>query len=169
VEAKEAYQRATKYYNLSDFQHALDSFKEAYLDYPDPSFLYNIGQCQRQLGQAKDAVLSYKAYLRERPTSPLANDLTTQIATLEQQIQADDDAARAKHEREAEAQKAVDTTPAITQVVAAPPPKPLYKKWWLWTIVGGTVVAVGLGVGLGVGLRSTSYPSASLSDGKVHF
>jgi tetratricopeptide (TPR) repeat protein len=29
---------------------------------------------------------------------------------------------------------------------------PVYKKWWLWTIVG--VAAVGLGVGLGVGLTA---------------
>jgi hypothetical protein len=37
----------------------------------------------------------------------------------------------------------------------------VYKKWWLWTIVGGAVVAVGLGVGLGVGL-SSSAPSSRL-------
>jgi hypothetical protein len=30
------------------------------------------------------------------------------------------------------------------------PPKPLYKRWWLWTTVG--IVAAGVGVGLGVGL-----------------
>ena len=30
---------------------------------------------------------------------------------------------------------------------------PLYRKWWLWTIVGGVVVAGA--VGLGVGLSST--------------
>jgi tetratricopeptide (TPR) repeat protein len=41
---------------------------------------------------------------------------------------------------------------------------PVYKKWWLWTIVG--VAAVGLGVGLGVGLTAgddgVSGPHAQL-------
>ncbi len=173
VEAKDAYQRATKYYNLSDFQHALESFKEAYLDYPDPSFLYNIAQCQRLLGQKQDAVLSYKAYLRERPSSPLRAEVTTQIDTLDQQVQADDEAERVRLAHEAETAKPADnatTTPALTQVVAMPPSRqPVYKKWWLWTIVGGGVVAIALGVGLGLGLRATAYPSATLSDGKVHF
>jgi hypothetical protein len=41
--------------------------------------------------------------------------------------------------------------------VADPGPVPLYKKWWLWTVVGA--VAVGVGVGLGVGLTQTRSES----------
>jgi tetratricopeptide (TPR) repeat protein len=52
-------------------------------------------------------------------------------------------------------------TPSVT--ASAPPKKtPVYKKWWLWTIVG--VVAVGAGVGLGVGLSQSSnrtYPGVT--------
>jgi hypothetical protein len=37
------------------------------------------------------------------------------------------------------------------------------KKWWVWAVVGGAVVAVGLGVGLGVGLShgqpGTNFPA----------
>ncbi|MFO0577732.1 MAG: tetratricopeptide repeat protein [Polyangia bacterium] len=36
---------------------------------------------------------------------------------------------------------------------------PLYKRWWLWAIVGGVVVAGAVGIGLGVGL-SGSQPAA---------
>jgi hypothetical protein len=33
--------------------------------------------------------------------------------------------------------------------------KPLFKKWWFWTAIGGaTLVVVAVGVGVGVGLRS---------------
>ena len=71
------------------------------------------------------------------------------------------------------------TTPvaAPAPVAAAPEPSrsepqrtPVYKKWWLWTIVG-VVVAAGVGVGLGVGLTqsSVSYPSASTTAGTVRF
>ncbi len=34
---------------------------------------------------------------------------------------------------------------------------PVYKKWWLWTIVG--VVVVGAAVGVGVGVAASSSPS----------
>jgi len=49
-------------------------------------------------------------------------------------------------------------------VSATAPPKktPVYKKWWLWTIVGA--VAVGAGVGLGVGLTTQTnrtYPGVT--------
>jgi hypothetical protein len=37
---------------------------------------------------------------------------------------------------------------------------PVYKKWWLWTIVG--VAAVGIGVGVGVGLGTSSHPPSSV-------
>jgi hypothetical protein len=48
----------------------------------------------------------------------------------------------------------VDTsTPPATVLVETPPPrKPVYKRWWLWTVVGAVVVGAGLGVGLGLGL-----------------
>jgi tetratricopeptide (TPR) repeat protein len=36
--------------------------------------------------------------------------------------------------------------------------KPIYKRWWLWTAVGGAVVVVAVGVGLGVGLTASSAP-----------
>lgn len=36
---------------------------------------------------------------------------------------------------------------------------PVYKKWWLWTIVG--VAVVGVGVGLGVGLSQKGEPWAT--------
>jgi hypothetical protein len=39
-----------------------------------------------------------------------------------------------------------------TAVASLPSSKPVYKKWWLWTIVGGVAVATGVGVGLGVAL-----------------
>jgi hypothetical protein len=38
--------------------------------------------------------------------------------------------------------------------------KPVYKRWWLWTIVGGGVLVI-TGIGLGVGLapRTPSLPA----------
>jgi hypothetical protein len=40
--------------------------------------------------------------------------------------------------------------------------KPVYKKWWLWTIVGGVAVGAALGVGLGLGLSNGPQFDADL-------
>jgi hypothetical protein len=34
--------------------------------------------------------------------------------------------------------------------------QPVYKKWWLWTIVGVAVAGAGVGIGLGVSHASSS-------------
>ena len=50
-------------------------------------------------------------------------------------------------------------------VVAAPPPRPAYKKWWVWTLVGVVVAGAAVGVGLGLGLPP-SPPSSHFGNGK---
>lgn len=49
---------------------------------------------------------------------------------------------------------AATTTPTTTKTAPAPATPPIYRRWWLWGIVGG-LVAVGVGVGLGVGLTQS--------------
>jgi hypothetical protein len=44
---------------------------------------------------------------------------------------------------------------------------PVYKKWWLWTVVG--VAVVGVGVGLGVGLGTSHAPSSHFGTTTVSF
>jgi hypothetical protein len=62
----------------------------------------------------------------------------------------------------AETQPSASPALQLTQSGAPPAERtPVYKKWWLWTIVGG-VVAVGVGVGLGIGLTANSAPSTHL-------
>ena len=43
--AREAYERATQDYDLGEYKEALDAFKEAYRNFEDPAFLFNIAQC----------------------------------------------------------------------------------------------------------------------------
>lgn len=40
--------------------------------------------------------------------------------------------------------------PVVLTTPAPPPRRPLYKRWWLWTAVGGGAAAIALGVSLGV-------------------
>ncbi|SRR6266542_4329794 len=179
IEARDAFRRGLQYYNLSDFDKALAGFKEAYLQYPDPTILFNIGQCQRQLGNKQEALRSYRAYLREATDPPNGDEVRALIRGLEQGVHDDEEAARrAKQESAAPhpepartAPVPAPTEPTATSLTASAPPrrKPVYRQWWLWTAVGAVVVGVGLGVGLGVAGTSTHFPSAAPSDGTIRF
>jgi hypothetical protein len=167
AKARAAYGRATQDYDLGEYTEALDEFKEAYRQYEDPSFLFNIGQCHRQLGDKPAAVRAYRTYLIKLPNAPNRALVLDMIAKLEKSID-EEQATKAAPPQgtmtpsgetppEPEPAVAAPAPVAAEPVVArtAPPPHtPVYKKWWLWTIVG--VVVVGAAVGIGVGVSQTS-------------
>ena len=64
--AKEIYERGVRYYNLGQFEDALDAFQSIYT-IDRPQLLFNIAQCQRQLKQYDAARLSYHAFLASGP------------------------------------------------------------------------------------------------------
>lgn len=81
--AREAYDLGLRHYKVGDFTHAIDKFKEAYVIRPDPSFLFNIGQAYRQLGDASSAIRAYRNYLKDRPAAPNRADVEAFIRELE--------------------------------------------------------------------------------------
>lgn len=168
--AKIAFRAALQHYNLGEFRAALDGFKEAYRNYEDPTFLFNLGQCERQLGEKQEAVNFYKAYLRELPDAPNRAEVRELVVKLEAQLQVE---ATTRQEPPTGALTPGQPATHEAELTAAPPPPapaptPVYKRWWFWTAVGG-VAAVGLGVGLGVGLSSGgSTPTATTSEGTFH-
>ena len=171
--ARTAYRAAAKHYDLGEYQDALASFKEAYRNYEDPSFLFNIGQCQRMLGQNVEAVRSFRAYLHQ-PNPANRTQVEELITKLQSEIDAQEAAKNQPPEgtmHPVEPTHAVEPAPAAATVVTARPAEtrrtPIYKKWWLWTAVG--VVAVGVAVGVGVGVTQKPFPSGSTTDGTFRF
>jgi tetratricopeptide (TPR) repeat protein len=168
--AKDAYLEGQRLYELGEFQKALDSFKRAYLNYDDPAFLFNLGQCYRMLGDKPEAVRSYKQYLRKVPNGGNSAEIEKIVHDLETAIEQDrtsrtrpPEGVRPPNGEPGTSAPATGETsaPAATGVAASASPraeKPVYKKWWLWTIVGGVVVA-GVAVGLGVGLSGNKAPN----------
>jgi len=171
--AKEAFVEGSRQYELGDFKAALDAFKRAYLNYEEPAFLFNIAQCQRQLGDKPEAIRTYKIFLRKVPHAPQRAEVERIIADLQAAAE-QEKAARTRPPMETMQPPAATATtpasppppvatpaapvsePAVAAAPASPAPaadhQPLYKKWWLWTAVGVVAVGVGLGVGLGVGV-----------------
>lgn len=151
--ARDYYQSATSHYNLSEWQGALDDFREAYRLKPDPALLFNIAQCHRQLGNYREAANFYRAYRREGGTN-----------NVERLIDEMDNAATAQREREAAAEReraanappdgvqSPAPTPAPTPAPVQPAePPPRRSRTLLWTGIGvgaAGLVAVGVGAGL---------------------
>ncbi len=179
--ARAAFRRANQHYALGELPQALESFKEAYRAFEDPTFLYNIGQCQRRLGKTEDAIQSFRSYLRtdapDRAEAERQIERLTEQAKVEREEREREQKAaqqRVAQAREREAAAALvrppqpEPTPVASAAPVAPLPRPLYRRWWLWTIVGVGVVGIGLGVGLGVGLTQSSFRSTLPDFGAGH-
>ena len=170
--AKAHYARGTKLYDLGRYAEAAKEYEATYELKDDPALLFNIGQAYRLGHQYPEAIRAYKSFLRRVPESPQRTTIEGHLKTMQDEL--DRQAAE-------EAAKKAATTPTPTQPQPQPTAstptteptgatttstdKPIYKKWWLWTIVGGVVV-VGVVVGVTVGVVETK-DSFNPSLGKV--
>jgi tetratricopeptide (TPR) repeat protein len=153
--AKQHFDAAEVHYRLGRFEAALDEYTKAYEASPLPAFLFNIGQCHKNLRDHERAIFSYESYLRDAEDS-------SNRATIEELILDSKRELEAKKQRETAEPK----TPTIgvtqdsqtEQVVAAPvmtPPQiksttekteeaALYERPWFWgVVVGAALLAVG--------------------------
>jgi tetratricopeptide (TPR) repeat protein len=133
--AKRHYERGQKLFALQKFDEALEQYQKAYDANPSPEFLFNIGQCHRNLGDYEAAIFSFKRFLKLDPEASNREKVEELIAQLEEK-QAFDDAKKRRLRKE-KAEEDPDRPP--------PPGSPFYKKWWFWT--GVAVVGVAGGVG----------------------
>jgi tetratricopeptide (TPR) repeat protein len=192
AKAKDHYRSGGSHYDLGEFADALNEFKEAYRLYEEPTFLFNIGQCHRQLGQKEPAIRFFKVYLSKSPNAPNKADVRDMISKLEVALAEERKSQSGKpqgtieppdsHVTEPKPEAKPEPKPEVAPeakpepkpevkpevkpqpvVVEKAPEKPVYKKWWLWTAVG-VVVAVGVGVGLGVGLSSSNDTPTAKTD-----
>jgi tetratricopeptide (TPR) repeat protein len=148
--ARQAFTEGRQHFDLGEYKEALASFKQAYRDFEDPTFLFNIAQCYRQLGDKEQAVHMYRSYLSKRPDASNAEDVRHTVASLQEQIDKEratrsspPTGTLAPPEAAATATPPAATSPAVTATPAeatAERSTPVYKKWWLWTAVGGAVV-----------------------------
>ena len=63
TQARTHYERGRSYFQLGEYRKAIDEFKAAHVEKNDPAYLYNIAECHRQLGEAKDAVIFYRRFI----------------------------------------------------------------------------------------------------------
>jgi tetratricopeptide (TPR) repeat protein len=153
--AKRHFERGEKLYALTKFSEALDEYQKAFDAKPLPDFLFNIGQCYRNLGDYDSAIFSYQKYLKLAPDAPNRDKVEQLISDLEaKQDQTDT--------RRLGLQRSRPDAPDQSEPSAErSPDQPVYKKWWFWT--GVAVVGVAGGVGIYEVTRSGA-PSTSLGN-----
>ncbi|MFC1611690.1 tol-pal system YbgF family protein [Myxococcota bacterium] len=130
-DAKRLFEAGTVRYNLGQFDQALVEYSNAYELTPLPGFLFNIGQCHRQLGNQGRAIFFFEGYLREAPDGANAIMASKFIKAARAEI----DDRTAQHERFMS--KVTPCAPRGPSTSA----QPFYERWWFWTIVG-TATAV---------------------------
>jgi tetratricopeptide (TPR) repeat protein len=136
------YERGQKLFNLQKFEQALEQFQKAFDAKPFPGFLFNIGQCHRNLGDYDAAIFSFKRYLRLDPEAENREQVEALIEDLEQKkAEADTERLRlGKRRRDRDREE--EPEPPIERRDGAP----VYKKWWFWTGVAAVAAAGGVGI-----------------------
>jgi len=132
--AKRHYDRGEKLFAIGKFDEALDEYQKAFDAKPLPGFLFNIGQCHRNLGNIDQAIFSYKKYLSLEPEATNKDKVEQLIEELEQKKTQNDTN-----------KFGFDSKQNPPPGGGSEPTRPIYRKWWFWTGVGAVAVAGGVG------------------------
>jgi len=84
--AKSLFAEGNEHYNLGEFTQALERYKLAYRVKALPAFQFNIAQCHRKLGQHKEAIAMYQAYLVGVPAASNKAMVDSLIAESQKEI-----------------------------------------------------------------------------------
>jgi tetratricopeptide (TPR) repeat protein len=149
--AKRHFTTGEKLFALGRFDEALEEYQMAFDAKPIAGFLFNIGQCYRNLGNLDQAIFSFRKYLTLQPDAPNTESVQQLIAELEDR-KSREDGQRLVGPQKKRMEENNETPPES---------KPIYKKWWFWAGVGVATVAVGTTVYLAT---RPSSPTTSLGD-----
>ena len=169
AQAREYFERGEAFFKLEKYKEALEQYEQGYLAKADASFLYNIAQCHRLMGDKPAALRFYKRFLNEATRVPNRPVVEQHIKELEASLANEAPMPAPPPEPLPTAPQPALGAPAL---VGSPAPasasaedghgrQPIFKKWWFWTIVGAVVI------GAGVGAYVATRPSSSCEAGRV--
>ena len=103
--AKALFATGNKHYELGEYALALEVYKKAYRVKALPAFQFNIAQCHRKLGQHKEAIAMYQAYLVGVPRAENRALVESLITESKNQIAAAEKAVRDSEQAKLDAEK----------------------------------------------------------------
>jgi hypothetical protein len=169
------FDKAQIQYKLGHFDEALAGYSRAYELFPAPAFLFNIGQCHKNLKNYERAIFFFEGYLRDEKSPArraLAEDLLTESrAELEKQQRVSAAASPAASPPPVDRGPAgplpapalalgpstsVATAPVILSPTTGTSDATIHAttessaswthQWWFWTAVGVGVLGLAGGV-----------------------
>lgn len=148
------YDEARQAYKDKRYEEALKEYRAAYERRQAPWLLINVGRTLQRLGRLDESLDYYQRYLRADPNPK--PEVKTRVEGYIDQVKAGIETAPKKEPEPPPTMTAAPAQPA------PPPPqpegKPVYKKWWFWTILG-VVVAGGAAAGVAVALTRDNTPA----------
>lgn len=155
-QSRRSFEKAEAHFRAGAFGEALAEYQSGYDLMPLPGFLINIAQCQRRLGDLKQALVTYRKFVMVAPDSrfvPEVNQLIEELQTLIRDAEnASINPAPAAEHAESAAEAPRKPQPfsigagdeVRTDLVTVPQsgtPQPSETRWWLWGTVAAAVVA----------------------------
>lgn len=115
LRSKQSVERAKNHLRAEEYTQAMAAWQAAFEQDPRELYIFEIAEAARKAGLTNESLASYQRFLREtQPTDYV------------------------EQRRQAEAQLPALRTQIEAKKVAE---KPVYKRWWFWTVIGGIAVA----------------------------
>lgn len=119
----ESVQRAISQSEAQQYAAALQTYEAIYERWPTPWLLINLGRVQQKLNRPAQAIATYQHYLKIAPT-----DKAQRIAVARGFLkQAEQEVQLKRYQQMLSEAKSKE--------------KPMHRKWWFWTGLGGLAVA----------------------------
>ena len=155
AQARIHFERGKTFFEVDQYKKAIEEFKAAHIQRPDPAFLYNIAECYRRAGESRDALVFYRRFLSATPATDKTRVLVEKRITEMQAAVADESRAAPSPAAEAGRDATLDVPEPsaqptlLVQSSQVPPPaeaRPLYKRTWFLATVGAVVVVSAVGI-----------------------
>lgn len=144
-------EQASEHSKRGDLVEALRLYKLAYEVRPDPRLLFNIARLLHKQGKSDEAVPYYQKFI----DSPIQDEEQRQKAReYLEQIQAATATPAPKQTNESSGYTTTSLPAETLRIDALPAKKPVYKKWWFWTVIG-TIAAAGIAGGVTAGVLAS--------------
>jgi tetratricopeptide (TPR) repeat protein len=144
------FERAEANFNRGKFEEARADYQAAYDIEPLPAFLFNIGQCYRNMGDYDRALFFFQRYTQldpDNPNRPAAERLIAEMTRLAEERRAQ--AGPGASHGAAPVSSAVSPAPPgqdggrpTLEQTGSPPERrrAFYRRPWFWAGVGGAIV-----------------------------
>jgi tetratricopeptide (TPR) repeat protein len=160
------FQQAEAKFNVGRFEEALLDYQAAYDVEPLPAFLFDIGQCYRNLGNYERAQFFFRRYTALDPRSPNRPAAERLIAEMDRLTA--EPASVSGGNQQTPSSMDISTLPAPAgdrpaatppaafaarpvRAAAAPPAPPVYRRTGFWLTVSAVVVAGGVAAAFALG------------------